>query len=138
MDGHRASLAANAIAENLFAQVDEEGNRHVLMETIADHRVDGNQLDLGRATITSKNGAKRYVETTKGWELLIQWKDGSTSWEALKDVKESYPVQLAEYSIQRKISSEPEFRWWVNHTLKKKSMIISKIKSKYWQRTHKF
>ena len=25
-DGHRTSLAANAIAENLFAQVDSEGN----------------------------------------------------------------------------------------------------------------
>ena len=75
------------------------------MDSIADHRVDGSHLDLRRATITSKNVAKRYVETTKGWELLIQWKDGSTSWEALKDVKARYPVQLAEYSVQKKISS---------------------------------
>jgi hypothetical protein len=29
-DGHKASLAANAIAENMFAQVDDKGNRHVL------------------------------------------------------------------------------------------------------------
>ena len=28
--GHKASLAANAIAENMFAQVDGEGNRNVL------------------------------------------------------------------------------------------------------------
>ena len=29
-DGHKAAMAANAIAQNLFAQVDAEGNRHVL------------------------------------------------------------------------------------------------------------
>ena len=28
LDGHKASLTANAIAENIFAQVDEEGNKH--------------------------------------------------------------------------------------------------------------
>ena len=46
LDGHKASLAANSIAENLFAQVDEGGNRHLLMDAIADHRVDGSQLGL--------------------------------------------------------------------------------------------
>jgi hypothetical protein len=38
LDGHKALLAANAIAENVFAQVDEEGNRHVLFDEIIDHR----------------------------------------------------------------------------------------------------
>jgi hypothetical protein len=36
-DGHKASLAANAIAENTFAQVNDEGGRHVLFEKIIDH-----------------------------------------------------------------------------------------------------
>ena len=31
-DGMRTSLVANYIAENLFAQVDQEGNRHNLLE----------------------------------------------------------------------------------------------------------
>jgi hypothetical protein len=39
-DGHKASLAANAIAENMFAQVDDEGNRHVLFQEIVNHRTD--------------------------------------------------------------------------------------------------
>ena len=138
LDGYKASLAANTIAENLFAQVDEEGNRYVLMDAIADHRVDGSQLIGDDAFIKSSNGSQRRKETTKGWEILIQWKDGSSTWEALKDVKESYPVQLAEYAHQRKISHEPAFAWWVPHVLKKKNRIIGKVKSKYWQRTHKF
>ena len=44
MDGHKTSLAANAIAENLFAQVDDEGNRFVLFDAIVDHRTDGTEV----------------------------------------------------------------------------------------------
>ena len=138
LDGHKASLAANTIAENLFSQVDEEGNRHVLLDAIADHRVDGSQLKQEDGIIVSKNGGRRHKETTKGWEILAQWKDGSTSWETLKDMKESYPVQVAEYAHLKQISNEPAFVWWVPHVLKKKDRIIAKVKSKYWQRTHKF
>ena len=68
----------------------------------------------------------------------MQWKDGSTNWVALKDMKESYPIQVAEYAIASHISMEPAFAWWVPHVLKKRNQIISKVKSKYWLRTHKF
>lgn len=138
LDGRRASLSANAIAENLFAQVDEEGNRFVLLDSIMDHRVDGSQVTVDQ--VLAKRGERGPVrkETTKGWEILLQWKDGSSTWEPLKDVKECYPVQMAEYAVQKRISKEPAFAWWVPHTLKKKQRIIAKVKSKYWQRTHKF
>ena len=36
------------------------------------------------------------------------------------------------------IHEEPAFAWWVPHVEKKKKIIISKLKSKYWQRTHKY
>ena len=52
-------------------------------------------------------------------------------------MKESYPVQVAEYAHQRKLSNNPDFAWWVPHVLKKRELIISKVKSKYWLRTHK-
>ena len=38
VDGNKASLTANAIAKNIFAQVDDEGNRHLLFDEIIDHR----------------------------------------------------------------------------------------------------
>ena len=47
-------------------------------------------------------------------------------------------MQLAEYAVQARIAEEPAFAWWVPHTLKKQNRIISKLKSKYWFRTHKF
>ena len=83
------------------------------------------QVTKERAFIISPYGGQRRKETTQGWDILIQWKDGSTTWESLKDVKEIYPVQLAEYSHQRKLSEEPVFAWWVPHVLKKQERIIA-------------
>ena len=40
-DGNKASMATTAIAMNLFAQVDAEGNCDSLFDDIADHRTDG-------------------------------------------------------------------------------------------------
>ena len=72
--------------------------------------------------------------------MSVQWKDGSNTWVALKDMKNSYPVQLlgAEYAVENKLSQEPAFAWWISHVLKKRSQIISKLKSKYWVCTHKY
>ena len=137
-DGTKASLVANYIAENLFVQVDQEGNRHILLDELIDYRVNGCEVKLQDAFITTGTGTRRRHETTIGWELLAQWKDGSTNWISLKDLKESYPVQTAEYAVAAKIAMEPAFTWWVPYTLKKRNQIISKVKSKYWLRTHKF
>jgi hypothetical protein len=38
LDGHTASMTANAIAENLFSQVDKDGNRLQLLDEIIDYR----------------------------------------------------------------------------------------------------
>ena len=137
-DGEKASLAANYIAENLFAQVDDEGNCQVLMNKIIDYRTNGTELKQQDAFIMTKTGTKRRRETTKGWELLIEWKDGSTNWVSLKDIKESYPVEVAEFALATRISMEPAFAWWVPFVLKKRNQILAKVKSKYWLRTHKF
>ena len=47
-------------------------------------------------------------------------------------------MQTAEYTVAAKIAMETAFTWWVLYTLKKRNQIISKVKSKYWLRTHKF
>ena len=138
LDGEWTSLAANNIAENLFAQIDDEGNRQVLMDEIIGHRSNEHAVKQQDTFITTKTGAKRRRETTKGWELLVRWKDGGTDRIALKDIKESYPVQVAEYAVSSRIFEEPAFAWWSSSVLKKRNRIIAKTKSKYWLRTHKF
>ena len=56
----------------------------------------------------------------------------------MKDLKYSYPVPLADYSVANKLKDEPAFTWWVPYTLKKIIAIISKIISKFWKKTHKY
>ena len=53
MDGRKASLAANAIATNMFAQIDDDGNRFVLLDSIVDHRTDGTELQHDDAFVIS-------------------------------------------------------------------------------------
>ena len=137
-DGEKASLAANYIAETLFAQVDDKRNHQVLMNEIIDYRTNGTELKQQDAFIMTKTGTKYRRETTKGWELLVEWKDGSTNWVSLKDIKESYLVEVAEFALATRISMEPAFAWWVLFVLKKRNRILAKVKSKYWLRTHKF
>ena len=66
--------------------------------------------------------------TTSGLELQIQWKDGTTSWVKLKDIKESNPLQVAEYVLLQKIEKEFAFLWWVKHTIRTRDRIISMLK----------
>ena len=89
MDGTKQSLSANYITENVFTQVDQDGNRQVLLDEIIDYRTTGKEVKQQDAFITTRTGTKRRRETTIGWELLVQWKDGSTNWITLKDLKES-------------------------------------------------
>ena len=138
LDGHTAAMTANGIAENLFAQVDQDGHRLLLMDEIIDHRRGSDAVSKEDAFITSSSGQRRRRPTTKGWDLLIRWKDGSETWTPLKDMKESYMVQSAEYAVQNRLHEEPAFAWWVPTVIKKRKSILSKVKSKYWQTTHKY
>lgn len=65
-------------------------------------------------------------------------KDGTTTWARLADMKESYPLEVAEYAVNNNLVEEPAFKWWVPYVLRKRDRIIGKVKKKYWQRTHKY
>ena len=71
-------------------------------------------------------------------ELLVEWQDGSVYWVPLKDLKQSNPVELAEYTVANDISDEPAFNWWVRDTVRHRYRIVAKVKSKYWRTSHKF
>ena len=135
-DGTNEIIAANIIAENILSQVDEEGHTQLLLSEIIDHRTNGSEVQESDAFIMTRSGGKRRVRTTKGWELRVFWKDGSTCWIKLKDLKNSFPIELAKYAVSNNISTMPAFAWWVPFVLKKKDRIISKLKTKYWLRTH--
>ena len=137
-DGSMDYVTANTIAENLFTQIDDEGRFLLMMDEIQDHKKDGSAVGIDDAFVTNSQGLQRRRITTKGWKLLVSWKDGSTSWVPLKDLKESNPVEVAEYAVANKIAEEPAFAWWVRPVLRKRYRIIKKVKTCYWDRTHKF
>ncbi|KAI2495882.1 Reverse transcriptase (RNA-dependent DNA polymerase) [Fragilaria crotonensis] len=138
-DGRTESLSGNLVAQNLDSQIDDEGARHVLLDEIIDHRRSDSAIDKADAIVTMKNGVKRRRRTTQGWQLLVcKWKGGSSNWVALKDARQSYPILVAEYAFANCISEEPAFAWWVGDVIRKRGRILLKVKSKYWQRTHKF
>ena len=45
---------------------------------------------------------------------------------------------MADYSVVNNLQDEPAFDWWVPYTLNKRIDILSKIKSKFWKKTHKY
>jgi hypothetical protein len=136
-DGAEAEYSANVIAENMWAQCDIDGNQYQLLDAIIDHKSDGHAVKRADGFVVV-NGRKHMKKTTKGWQLCIQWKDGTTSWERLADLKESNPIEAAEYAVARSIEDEPAFAWWVNFTLKKRERIISAVKKRVLRKTHKF
>ena len=63
-DGHDiTSLSANVIAENLFSQVDPEGNRLALL----DDTDGGEQLSIDDAAFVTSSGTVRHKKSTVGW-----------------------------------------------------------------------
>jgi hypothetical protein len=137
-DGTTEEYYANVIAENLFSQVDSEGRQYLLMKEISDHRKDDTAVPISDGWIRMNNGREVRKRTTRGWKLLVEWKEGGSDWIDLKDLKESYPVEVAEYAKANKIAAEPAFAWWINDVLRRSNRIIAKVKSRYWKTTHKF
>jgi len=131
-DGAVQSYLANDIAEGIYSQANQEGHSYLMLSEIIDHEVDSN-------AIRDTGGNKTC--TTKGWHLIVAWKDGTTLSVPLREMKNSYPLETADYAVSNKLEKEPAFAWWVPHVKRKKERMISKIKKgkkKYWDRTHKY
>ena len=97
-----------------------------------------NAVSKGDTYITTKRGVRKLRQTTIGWRFLCEWKDGSSSWVALKSLKESNPVEIAEYVIVLGLEDEPDFKRWVPYTLRKRDTIIAAINTRVKKKTHKF
>ena len=129
-DGRVEEYGMNTILENIMSQVDSNGYDVGLFREIIDVRVDWNvAIPKGDAGFVYMSGRNKPVITTKGWEFLIQWSDGSSNWLPLSVVKESFPVQCAEFVHARKLQEMPAFKWWTKAVLKKRDIIINKVKT---------
>ena len=123
----------------MLTQVDSDGFTMTMMEGIIDHKIDTDvAVSKDDACVVTRRGRKRPRITTSGWKLLVRWKDGSESWIHLKDLKESHPVELADYAKARGIDDEPAFKWWVPYTMRKRDVILSAVKAHLRKTSHKY
>ena len=128
-DGDEMELAANVITEHMVEDVDVEGNDLLMMEAFVDWRKDDDALSLKDQAFD--DDGKHYVRrSTAGWEICVKWKNGSTSWEKLSDLKECYPAELAMYAVKCEIDHEPAFNWWVRPVLKRRARIVASVKGR--------
>lgn len=138
-DGTMKEYAANIIAQNMIAQADENGFSSPLMDGIVDYKKDPLlAVDISDKYLVTRRGQKRMRKTTQGWELLVVWKDKSETLIPLKVMKESYPVEVAEFAISKGIDQEAAFAWWIPHTLQKREIILQTMRSRLRKATHKF
>ena len=141
-DGHIQELSANTIVEAVYNQVDGEGFDEQIFQDIVDHRYDSSTMEESELEhihlLRQDPGQGKRFCTMKGWEICVSWKDGTTSWHSMSDIKNSFPLLLAKYAVANNLSQEPAFAWWVPYTMKKSKRLIKAVKSRYSQRSHKF
>jgi hypothetical protein len=114
-DGEETIVNANLIAEAMYAQCDLDVNQYVLLDSITDHRCLDTAIQPSDQNVVRPDGCIYMQQNTIVWQVCFQWKDGSTSWENLSDLKESHPLETAEYVVTFGIDYAPAFNWWVLH-----------------------
>ena len=108
------------------------------MQSIIDHWFNDYAVPKEQSWTIMPFGSKKQKITTAGCNLCVQWKDGTTSRDTFKDLKQSNPVETAEYACLHQIDDQPMFAWWVNYVLKKRDSIVMKIKNRRTKKNMKF
>ena len=136
-DGRTDEYATNIIAESLYSSVDDDGFSTELLEEICDHQMSDAAIKPEDGYVTH-NGTTKPVITTKGWKVKVRWNDNSYDWLPMAQVKNSNPVMMAEYAVAHNLEKQPAFNWWVSKTLKKRTRLINKFKTRMRKPRMKF
>jgi hypothetical protein len=139
-DGTIENYFTNVVTENMLLQADDEGKQYQLLDKIIDHPSDGMAWTIENGYMVGPNGNHVPKKFSRGRSLLVNWKDGLSDWVNSKDVKDLYPVQVAEYAVTNRIGEEPFYKWWIHdNVLQKRNWgIVFKIMSRCWKTTPKF
>ena len=138
-DGRIKEYGANIIAENMLTQVDSDGFSLTPMEGIINYKCDYSiATPKTEKYITTGSGQRRLWKTMAAWKLLVKWKDQSESWVKLSELKNSHPVETAEFAKSRGIDDKAAFIWWVPHMLRKRNAIILAVKMRLRKTTQKY
>ena len=87
----------------MYYRVYSKGRHTLLLKEITDHRKSAITVSIDDKFVVSKAVRKSLRKINKGWDILCLWKYGSTTWAPLKYLKESNPVDIAEYVVGNRI-----------------------------------
>ncbi len=127
----KADIAYNILVEQLLSQFDEKGWQYQLFRAIVNHRKNSRAIDKGYQ-YRDVNGKRVTKWTTAGWDLEVEWKDGSTTWLPLKELKESSTIEVADYANANRIDTKPAFNWWVRKATHTPNQIVYKMNRTSW------
>ena len=128
-DGEVSKLTENEIAESMYSECNYSGNKYLMMESIVGYRKINKDLSVSSQKVVHR-GRSFMQRYTVVWQLCVQWRDVSTSLQALKALKEYHTVDTAEYYVAQEIDHNLAFNWCVKPVLKKSLRIISLIKNR--------
>ena len=121
----------------MFLQCDDAGNQYRLMSGIVDHKSNEKAVSKSDQYVVIR-GRKFPRKTTVGWKLCVEWRESSTSWERLSDMKKAYPVMVSEYATTQEIIEEPAFALWFPYLLRKRDRIIAGVKARFLKKRFKY
>ncbi len=137
-DGRVKEYAVNIIASNIFIESDEDGFSSLTLYHIVDHKTSGEAVKMADKYFCTSNGTKCMCQKMQGWKFLVKLSNGLRQWIDLKLLKESNPVQVAEYATSCNIAEEPAFAWWVPYILSKQDVIVKTVNSHVCHTSHKY
>ena len=108
-DGQTREYCANVISENMYAQVDTDDHSYNLLDGIVDFKKESIAIDKADKYIMTKSGQRRLRKSTKGWKLLVAWKDGSEQWVPQLVMKESNPLRLRSLRLLERLMMNQKF-----------------------------
>ena len=92
-------LEDNIIAKNMLSQVDSKGHNYQVLTEVTYHKKGDSYIAKVDCFIKSSSGNLHWNMTTCGRKILVEWKDRSVDWVPLQYLKQSNPVDLAEYAV---------------------------------------
>ena len=95
----KEQLTANIISKNILSKVDSEGHHYPFLTNVTDNKRYDSAITNMSGFIKSSNGNIHWKKTTCTWKLLVEYKDGPIDWVKLKELKQSNPVKLSEYTV---------------------------------------
>ena len=137
-DGSIEEFSSNIIFENLYSQIDDDGRTPSLFRGIIDYKKDSSAVPKSDGWTSEDLGQRKRVITTRGWFFLVEWDDGTSNWVPLAQLKESNPVELADFVVSRNIEQEPALAWWVPQVLRKRKHIIKQVTHRIPKKQLKF